>query len=176
MIQSPKKLLTLIKNNKIIRNLSERELFTPEGVGFDLRLGSLSQISAGGGYLGTDTRRTPNSISVDPTNGVYTLIPNKVYLATTVEEFSLPSNLAADFFPRSTLFRSGIIFQSSILPPGYDGPMTFALTNLHTEDFKIEVGSRFCHVVIQMVTKGSRGYEGQWQGGRISQPSDEEQN
>lgn len=175
MIQSPEKILKLINKEKIIRNLSTREVLSPEGVGFDLCLNSVSELSSGSGYLGIDKRRTPESQEVISTDGVFSLLPNRVYLATTVEEFSLPSNLAASFFPRSTLFRSGIVFQSSVLPPGYDGSMTFALLNLHSELFKIEAGARFCHVVIQAVTKGARGYEGQWQKGRISQPKDEKQ-
>ncbi|MDF5847352.1 hypothetical protein P4M26_20090 [Pseudomonas aeruginosa] len=79
------------------------------------------------------------------------------------------------FFPRSTLFRSGITFSSSVLPPGYVGPMTFALTNNHSEAFEIQIGARFAHVIFQAVSGDIGRYKGQWQGGRVSQPKDEGQ-
>jgi len=164
-----------ISEGKIIRNLSERELTRPEGVGFDLRLKSLMEISQGSGSLRVETRRTPTSLEVDAADGLYSLLPGKCYLATTIEEFDLPSTLAALFFPRSTLFRSGISFHSSVLPPGYVGPMTFSIINHHGVPFEIEQGSRFAHVVFQSVQGDVGAYKGQWQGGRVSQPINERQ-
>lgn len=176
MIYSPQVLLTFIRSGKIIKNLSDRELLNPEGVGFDLRLSSLSSVGVGSGSLQTSTRRTPENdfIKANESNCFY-LEPGHTYLATTIEEFDLPHDLAAVFFPRSTLFRSGVIFQASILPAGYVGPMVFSLTNNHNEDFEIEKGARFAHVVFHSVTGDVGLYKGQWQGGRISQPLDEGQ-
>lgn len=176
MIYSPSALLDLVRNGQIVKNLSDRELLTPEGVGFDLRLGSLSVIGDGSGSLRVSTRRTPpvRVISADE-RGCVSLEPGETYLASTVEEFNLPPELAATFFPRSTLFRSGVGFHSSILPPGYVGPMTFALTNHHNRPFEMEIGARFAHVVFHSVHGDVGLYRGQWQGGRISQPNDEGQ-
>lgn len=176
MIYSPHALLDLVRNGKIVRNLSDRELLTPEGVGFDLRLGSLSIIGNGSGSLRISTRRTPpNEPMTADENQCIFLSPGMTYLASTIEEFDLPPDLAATFFPRSTLFRSGVAFHSSILPPGYVGPMTFALTNHHNFPFEIEIGARFAHVVFHSVRGDVSLYRGQWQGGRISQPNDEGQ-
>lgn len=176
MILAPKYLLEEIRKGKIIKNLSERETTTPEGVGFDLRIATLSEISQGGGSLKTSTRRTPStSLLVPNVNDCWLLESGKCYLATTVEEFELPSDICASFFPRSTLFRSGVSFSSSVLPPGYVGSMTFLLCNNYTESFEIQVGARFSHVVFQSVHGDVGLYKGQWQGGRISQPIDEGQ-
>jgi dUTP pyrophosphatase len=175
MIYSPHSLLAIVRDGKIIKNLSERELKAPEGVGFDLRLASLSVVGNGSGSLKISTRRTPASEAIALTDNCWFLEPGRTYLASTIEEFYLPLDLAAVFFPRSTLFRSGVAFHSSVLPPGYVGPMTFALTNYHQEPFEIEREARFAHVVFYSVTGNVGLYKGQWQGGRISQPDDEEQ-
>ncbi|WP_027468459.1 dCTP deaminase [Deefgea rivuli] len=176
MIFTPNALIEQIKNGKIIKNLSERELTNAEGVGFDLQLNTLSILSDGSGSLRVQTRRTPATTIITPNpDGCYFLEKEKIYLATTTEEFDLPSDLAATFFPRSTLFRSGIQFTSSILPAGYKGPMTFSLINLNSQAFEIEKGARFAHVVFHSVEGNVGLYRGQWQGGRISQPFDEGQ-
>ncbi|SNX58742.1 deoxycytidine triphosphate deaminase [Nitrosomonas ureae] len=175
MIYTPQSLLATIREGKIIKNLSERELKTPEGVGFDLRLASISVVGNGRGSLKVSTRRTPDSESIKLSNNCWFLEPGKTYLASTIEEFNLSPDLAAVFFPRSTLFRSGVAFHSSVLPPGYVGPMTFALTNYHQEPFEIEYEARFAHVIFHSVVGDVEMYKGQWQGGRISQPHDEEQ-
>ena len=175
LIYSPTTLLQEISAGRIIKNLSDRELHNPEGVGFDLCLASLSQLEQGSGSLRLSTRRTPSSVQLEPVDNCFLLLPGHVYLATTVEEFSLPPSLAATFYPRSTLFRSGVSFHSSVLPPGYVGHMTFGLINNHSSPFQIELGSRFAHVVFQPVSGGVDGYRGQWQGGRVSQPEDEDQ-
>lgn len=176
MIYSPHSLLKLVRDGKLIKHLAHRELTTPEGVGFDLRLAGLSRLTVGGGSLRESTRRTPASevVLADP-DDCFVMEPGKTYLASTMEEFDLPEDLAAFFFPRSTLFRSGITFSSSVLPPGYVGPMTFALTNHHSEAFEIQIGARFAHVIFQAVSGDIGRYKGQWQGGRVSQPKDEGQ-
>ncbi len=102
MIYSPHSLLDLVRNGKIITNLSDRELNSPEGVGFDLRLSSLSSVGSGSGSLRTSTRRTPQNELLDAdANSCFALDSGKTYLATTIEEFDLPPDMAAIFFPRS---------------------------------------------------------------------------
>ena len=178
MIVSAYRLLEEIKLGRIIKNLDARELNSPEGVGFDLRIGTISSIS-GMGALGIETRRTGSATPVATVNGngnVYVrLEAGKTYLATTIEEFDLPEGLVGMFYPRSTLFRSGVVFQSSILPYGYCGPMTFALTATNPEGFELQLGARFAHVILMEVSGPAGAYKGQWQGGRIAQPEDEEQ-
>lgn len=57
MILGPKQLLQLVKEIKLVENLSERELTNPEGAGFDLRLGEVYKIS-GTAFLGETHRHT----------------------------------------------------------------------------------------------------------------------
>lgn len=176
MIVSPLDLLPEIRAGRVILNLGDRDLNNPEGVGFDLRLNSLLRIRGGTGSLRVETRRTPATEDAVPdSDGLFNLQPGASYLASTCETFDLPDGLAAQFFPRSTLFRSGVIFQSSILPPGYIGPMTFAIYNSTEAAFELQRGARFAHAVFLLVSSTATKYRGQWQGGRISQPDDERQ-
>src|SRR3990172_8263301 len=46
MILGPKILLQLVRTKKLVENLSERELTSPEGAGFDLRLGEVYKIES----------------------------------------------------------------------------------------------------------------------------------
>ena len=63
MIISPRELLKLVKKQKLVEGLSERELTNPEGAGFDLRLGEVYKIS-GKAFLGEIHRQTPDIESV----------------------------------------------------------------------------------------------------------------
>lgn len=176
MIISPLDLLPEIRAGRILKNLGARDLANSEGVGFDLRLRDISRLENGNGSLRVDTRKTPSSaLVINEDDRLFLLEPGSTYLATTCETFDLPDGIAAQFFPRSTLFRSGVIFQSSILPPGYVGPMTFMLQNNWPFPFEIEIESRFAHVIFIKVSSPSNKYRGQWQGGRISQSMDERQ-
>lgn len=98
MIYSPHSLLKLVRDGKLIKHLAHRELTTPEGVGFDLRLAGLSRLTVGGGSLRESTRRTPASevVLADP-DDCFVMEPGKTYLASTMEEFDLPEDLAALF-------------------------------------------------------------------------------
>ncbi len=58
MILGPTQLLQLVKEEKLIEHLSERELTNPEGAGFDLRLGEVFKIN-GDAFLGETERKTP---------------------------------------------------------------------------------------------------------------------
>lgn len=79
-------------------------------------------------------------------------------------------------FPRSTLFRSGVSFESSKTDPGYSGKLTFALTNHGSDPFVFELGARVANIVF-MATVGDiqREYGGQ-QEGRVTSDDAEYQN
>lgn len=177
MIVSPQKILSgHFSPKRVVYNLDNRELIEPEGVGFDLRIDALFEISSrGGAGIGVSTRQTPESTVVASENSIFYLRGNTSYLATTIERFDLPQTVSAQFFPRSTLFRSGIVFQSSVLPPGYEGPMTFMLYNSTSSDFFLERGARFSHALFMEVDGDVNLYRGQWNGGRVSSPDPEQQ-
>lgn len=178
MILGPKLLLKLVKEIKLVENLSERELTNPEGAGFDLRLGAVYKIK-GKGFLGIEDRQTPESVLVkkfDPKKKQSIVFkPGDFYLVQTIESFNMPSNLTANFKPRTTTFRSGLVLRTGNVAPGYSGPVAFGMTNEGPSIVEIELGARFVHVQFEEVKSGGSMYRGQWQGGRVSAVKREKQ-
>ncbi|MCK4454065.1 hypothetical protein KAU51_01810 [Candidatus Parcubacteria bacterium] len=178
MILGVKELLKLVKERKIVENLSERELKNPEGAGFDFRLGEIYEIS-GKGFLGIDERETPKTkllAKYEPKKKQnFIFEPGKYYLMKTIEEVNLPENILCLLRQRSTLHRSGIMIFTGNVSPGYQGVLTFGIVNLGPCDIKIELGARVVHAMFHEVKGETNLYRGQWQGGRVSTGKKEKQ-
>lgn len=178
MILGPKTLLELVRTQKLVEGLSERELTNPEGAGFDLRLGEAYRIT-GDAFLGETDRKTADIELVEKYSKgkkrTITFKPGDFYLVKTIESFNMPVNLAATFIPRTTTFRSGLFLRTGTVQPGYKGEVTFAMKNEGPIPVKIEMGARFVHVQFHEVKGGGSMYRGQWQGGRVSATKKEKQ-
>ncbi|MBI2196954.1 MAG: 2'-deoxycytidine 5'-triphosphate deaminase [Candidatus Levybacteria bacterium] len=178
MVLGPKILLKLVKEKKLVENLSERELENPEGAGFDLRLGEVYKIK-GDAFLGATERKTPEiELTESYKEGEkrsITLKPGDFYLVKTVESFNVPQNLTVNFKPRTTTFRSGLFLRTGNVAPGYKGPVTFGLKNEGPVSATIEMGARFVHAQFEEVKGGGSMYRGQWQGGRVTTKRREKQ-
>ncbi len=182
MILSTKKVHELIRTHKLLENLDPRES-NPEGVGIDIRAGEIHKL-IGEGFLGTVERKTPEIEKIaDIKNGDKDVIikPRDYVLVKTIEKVNLPADkvvvdegqepryLIMDVYPRSTLQRCGVYFMGTKTDPGYSGELTFALTNLSNNNFRLELGARIANVVFHQVTgELFRSYGGQWHGGRVS--------
>ena len=176
MILGPKKLLQLVKTKKLVEGLSERELTSPEGAGFDLRLGEVYKIS-GKAFLGETHRQTADITLVKkyPKNKSIKLKPGDFFLVKTIEKINLPVNLSAVILPRTTTFRSGLFLRTGPVQPGYQGELTFGLKNEGPITVEIEMGARFAHVIFHEIKGAGSKYRGQWQGGRVSATKIEKQ-
>ena len=205
MILGPQELLKLVKEIKLVENLSERELTNPEGAGFDLRLGEVYKIK-GKAFLGVTERHTADielvakykqvrhsgkvaqatASRIDPgqrvqlsqarmTQKSITIKPWEFYLVKTIESVNMPENLTASITPRSTTYRSGIFVRTGNVPPGYCGELTFGLKNEGSVPVTIELGARFVHIQFSEVKGGGSLYRGQWQGGRVTAKKKENQ-
>lgn len=181
MIIGIKKLHQLVKEINLVENLCERELNSPEGAGFDLRLGEVYELE-GDGFLGVEERDTPNinllakyEEGKDEQDNSFVFEPGKYYLIKTMEKVNLPTTLSGIIFPRTTLFRSGLALFNGIVQPGYQGELTFGLCNLGKSNIKVSFGARVVHITFhEVLGEGSR-YRGQWQGGRVSTEGKETQ-
>jgi deoxycytidine triphosphate deaminase len=178
MILGPVKLLQLVKKQKLVENLSERELTNPEGAGFDLRLGEVYKIS-GKAFLGVTERHTAEIKLVkeykEGKPSAVTIKPGDFLLIKTIETVNMPQNLTAHITPRSTTYRSGLVIRAGNVPPGYCGGLTFGLKNEGPVSVKIELGARIVHIQFDEVSGGGNMYRGQWQGGRVSTTKKEKQ-
>ena len=116
MILGPKKLLELVKKIKLVENLGERELTTPEGAGFDIRLGEVHKLDGGKAYLGITHRETPKIKTIAKYNEKkttsITIKPGQFYLLSSIETFNIPLDITVNFKPRTTTFRSGLFLRT----------------------------------------------------------------
>ena len=178
MILGVKELLKLVKEKKLVENLSERELKNPEGAGFDLRIGELYEVKEKG-FLGVEERETPEIKLIAKYNEKeppkVILLPKTYYLMKTIEKLNMPDNLLALFTPRSTLYRSGVYIFGGQTAPGYKGELTTGIYNFRDEEFELEMGARVIHIMFFEVKGKTNLYRGQWQGGRVTTKKKEKQ-
>ena len=171
-------LLERVRKGELIKNLSGRELENPEGAGFDLRAGEIYTICSSG-FLGIEERQTPEvkllGAYKENETAKITIRPDKYYLVKTIEEITLDADMVGIFHPRSTLFRSGVVLQTGVHPPGYSGAPTFGLYVAGKYPFVLELGARIAHINIFRIEGGSSPYRGQWQGGRVTTDTKETQ-
>lgn len=171
-----KKLLELVDKNKLVENLSERELENPEGSGFDLRVSEIFEIDNEEAFLGVSERFTPKVQSIAKYGVEKEIIikPQEFFLVKTIEKVNLPSNISAIFRPRSTLQRCGVGLFTAAVSPGYSGELTFGICNMGKNNFKLELGARIVHILFFETSENISDYRGQWQGGRISTQGEKE--
>lgn len=180
MLLGPKRLLKLVKEAGLVKNLSKRELTNPEGAGFDLRVGEIYRIlKTGKAFLGIKERQTPDvkllAAYKDGQKKTFKVKPGEYYLIKTIESVKLPAGLVAHLYARSTLFRCGLAPLLTQIAPGYEGELTVGLVNLGPVPVKIELGARIIHVQFDEVDGGGNAYRGQWKGGRVAATRKEKQ-
>jgi deoxycytidine triphosphate deaminase len=178
MILGIDKLHQLVKEKKLVENLCERELNSPEGAGFDLRIGQIYKLKSGG-FLGVEERETSDTELIAEHKEGETisvvLEPGEHYVMKTMENVNTPDNITILFRPRITLFKSGVTLFTGNCSPGYCGQLFFALVNTGKHPFKLEMGARVVHAMFHKIDGSSSLYKGQWQGGRITTDGKEKQ-
>lgn len=177
------KILELNPKYHLVEGLCERDLQNPEGVGLDLRVGEVYSLEGKDGFLGVDTRVTPNPIilaNIDRDgNKRMTLKPGEFILVKTIETITAPAEkvlyeegeparyLMPHVYPRSTLQNCGVALYCTKTDPGYSGQLRFGVANHGTRNFDFELGARMFNIVFFPVFgELKRAYEGQWQGGK----------
>lgn len=173
-----------IKKHGLIRNLGKRDLKNPEGVGVDLRLGSVHKIVKGEAFIEVDgenqlgkRKGVETKVVAEYVEGEVEEViikPGEYYLVQTYEEINTPKDLMPLVHTRTSLFRAGLLLLNSKTDPGYVGRLTMGLTNLSPFPVKLQLGARICNIIFHKVSGKTVKYRGQHQGGRIS-PTDAEQ-
>jgi len=83
------------------------------------------------------------------------------------EEFHLPSDVFAILFPRSTMFRNGIIVECGVVEPGYQGRPVVAIyspiLDMSRELIILDKGSRVVQAIFFKANSAST-YNGSYQG------------
>lgn len=180
MVLGIDEVLKRVKKDKLIGNLGKRDLKNPEGVGIDLRLGSVHKIIKGGAFIeadgeaslgkrkGVETKLVAEFLESEEIQKEILVKPGQYYLVQTVEEINTPSDLMPLVHTRTSLFRAGILLLNSKTDPGYKGKLTMGLTNLSPFAVKLQLGARICNIVFHKIKGSTINYRGQHQGGRVS--------
>lgn len=186
MVIGINEILRRVKKEKLIEGLGQRELKNPEGVGVDLRLGAVYKIISGRAFIEGDRQQALGNRKGVKTKEIatfkkgkrkqdwVTVEPGHYYLVATLEVINTPKDLMPLVFPRTSLFRAGLLLLNSKTDPGYKGTLTMGLKNLSEFDVSLQIGARICNVVFFKIYGQTTIYRGQHQGGRIT-PYEEEQ-
>lgn len=75
------------------------------------------------------------------------LRPGSFRLASTVERFAMPDDVAAVVHDKSTLARLGIALQNTFIEPGWRGWLTLEITNHGGRYVRLEAGQPIAQVV-----------------------------
>lgn len=175
-----------IKKQGLLKNLGQRDLKNPEGVGVDLRLGSVHKIIKGGAFIQGDSKQvlgnrkgvTTKILAEYKKSGKQAEVvikPGDYYLVSTLEIINTPKDLMPLIFPRTSLFRAGLLLLNSKTDPGYCGQLTMGLTNLSPFPVKLQMGARICNIIFHKIKGKTISYRGQHQGGRVSPKKAERQ-
>ncbi len=89
--------------------------------------------------------------------GALTLVP-------TMEFVSLPSDLCATLWGRSSFGRKGVVLGAGYIDPGFCGNLTLCMTNMGPEDIAVSKGMRVVQMLIHPVDgKVESAYNGNYQ-------------
>ncbi|MBU1000339.1 hypothetical protein KKE78_03020 [Patescibacteria group bacterium] len=176
-----------IKKQALLLNLGKRELKNPEGVGIDLRLGSVHKIVKGGAFIeadsdtklgkrkGVETKPVAEYLEGRKNQKEIVIKPQQYYLIQTVEWVNTPLDLMPIVHVRTSLFRAGLLLLNSKTDPGYQGKLTMGLANLSSFPVKLQLGARICNIIFYKIKGKTISYRGQHQGGRVSPKKTERQ-
>jgi len=178
MLLGTDKIQKLIREEKLVEGLCERELNNPESVVLDLRLNKIYRLR-GRAFLGVTERETPRTEPVAEFDAgkksSYIIKPREYLIAETMEKVKIPKDVFMLFKPRTTLHRMGVIMRGTVADPGYEGNLHPAIYNAGPCEVEIELGARFCQIFFLKIEGKVNLYRGQWQEGRLTTEGREKQ-
>lgn len=85
-------------------------------------------------------------------------------LASSFEHFSIPDNMVAIVYDKSTWARQGLAVQNTVAEPGWRGYLTLELTNHSKQDIYINSGMPIAQVIFHLLDYStSIPYKGKYQ-------------
>lgn len=89
----------------------------------------------------------------------FDLLPGEHILVSSLETVSLPDDLMAVMYPRSSTNRKGIsVDQTGIIDSGYSGQLVIPIrNNTQSQTVRLYPGERFCQIVFEKLTGEVKG-------------------
>lgn len=155
-------ILTYIKSKKLEFN-PPLDKFQLQGHAVDLRLGFEFRIAKTSGL----TKIGREAFAVDYADAedrfeliklkegqFFDVLPKEAVVVTSLEQITLPSDLMAIMFPRSSVNRRGLsIDMSGIIDAGYSGRLLIPVkNNTSSQVIRIYPGERFCQIILLPLT------------------------
>jgi len=92
------------------------------------------------------------------------LWPHRFVLASSIEEFIMPTNISAVVHDKSTWIRKGIAVHNTFIEPGWYGYLTLELKNLTWKFIKIQKGDPIAQIVFHSLDHPTeKPYQGKYQ-------------
>lgn len=93
----------------------------------------------------------------------FDILPKESVVATTLEEVSVPTDLMAVLYPRSSINRKGLtVDMSGIIDAGYEGRLLIPITNNTTHVIRLYPGERFCQLVFYPLSQSVKFIPSRW--------------
>lgn len=93
----------------------------------------------------------------------FDILPKESVVATTLEEVSLPTDLMAVLYPRSSINRKGLtVDMSGIIDAGYEGRLLIPITNNTAHVIRLYPGERFCQLVFYPLSQSVKFTPSRW--------------
>lgn len=89
--------------------------------------------------------------------------PGDFVLASTMEYFNMPNDVAGFVHDKSTWARKGLSAFNTFIDPAWRGYLTLELVNHSDRTFMIERGTPIAQIVFQWMDKRVVGYSGKYQ-------------
>jgi dCTP deaminase len=92
------------------------------------------------------------------------LRPGDFALASTVERFTMPTDLIARVADKSSWARKGLTVQNTVIEPGWEGFLTLELANHGPNTLMIEAGSPIAQIIFELLDEPTeQPYAGKYQ-------------
>jgi len=153
-----------------------------EGSGFDITIHDVFRrdTTASIPYIGVETRRLPEYISVSNFGSAYCNgdtyhLPPRYYLLQSRESVRVPNYLVGFVLPRSSFFNAECLVATTRISPGFSGQLRVGLSVQGSLGLKLDKGARFATVMLAQLTPGKTdSYKGIWTGSKLSTDNKEE--
>jgi dCTP deaminase len=92
------------------------------------------------------------------------LMPGMFSLASTVEEFAMPTDLVAFVHDKSSWARRGLSLFNTVIEPGWHGYLTLEMVNNSTDPIRLSSGDPIAQIIfMRMEEPAEKPYSGKYQ-------------
>ncbi len=155
----------IVKNNLVQGYMDLKTQLTPNG--FDLTIEKVFEFDEAGALdFSNKERKVPQAgeipaqkIQPDDKFGWWDL-KRGIYKVRTNEAVSIPKDLVALAFTRTSLLRMGAFTQHGVWDAGFQGKSEFVLVVDNPKGIRIKQNARVAQLVFLNITETGKGYEG----------------